>query len=57
MAAFEKADYETFIKRYCENRNDMKRKKLVMSLLEPTMKDEDRVLDLGCGSGAYSCVM
>lgn len=54
MTAYEKEYFETFIERYRENRHDIKRKRLVMSLLQSPIKDEDAILDLGCGVGAYS---
>jgi ubiquinone/menaquinone biosynthesis C-methylase UbiE len=54
MGVYKKEYFDAYIKRYRENRHDIKRKDLVMSLLEPIIKDGDRILDLGCGVGAYS---
>lgn len=54
MTIYEREYFETYIERYRENKHDIKRKDLVMLLLEPIIKDGDRILDLGCGVGAYS---
>ena len=54
MSVYEKEYFETYVNRYRENRHDIKRKNLVMSLLEPIIKDGEGILDLGCGIGAYS---